>query len=83
MTVQIGEVGAVILVIGCLVGYFVFKHSKNTPGPASRSDVVGAIGSAVAVITALVILFGGGSEHREAPAPVPPQTVTVPTTGQR
>ncbi|NUK12724.1 hypothetical protein HRW18_33105 [Streptomyces lunaelactis] len=75
--------GEVILVIGCLVGYFVYKHSKNTPGTASRGDVVGAIASAVAVITALVILFGGGSENRQAPAPVPPQTVEPTSEPQR
>jgi hypothetical protein len=81
MTVHITDVGAAILVIACVVGCFVYKHTKATPGPASKGDIVGAITSGVAVLTALVLLVGGSSENVqqrpafEAPSgrPDPPQ----------
>ncbi len=61
MTVHITDVGAAILVVACIVGCLVYKHSKSTPGPTSKGDLVGAITCGVAVLTALLLLFGGGA----------------------
>ncbi|MET9519939.1 hypothetical protein [Streptomyces sp. NPDC002994] len=71
MTVHISALGAAILVVGCFVGYLVFAHTKGTPGPATKGDVVGAIVSAVAVITALLLLLGGGIDSSQQPTSGP------------
>ncbi|MBM7088189.1 hypothetical protein JTP67_06415 [Streptomyces sp. S12] len=67
MTVHIDGVRIAIMAVGCLIGYFVFKHSTNThPGlPATRGDVVGAITAACAVITVLMLLFGDVGESEQ------------------
>ncbi|MEU9095933.1 hypothetical protein [Streptomyces sp. NPDC048428] len=69
MTVHITDVGAAILVVACVVGYLVYKHSKTTPGSTSKGDLVGAITCGVAVLTALVILFGGGADAQPPATP--------------
>ncbi|MEN8652877.1 hypothetical protein ABCR94_20365 [Streptomyces sp. 21So2-11] len=61
MTVHISSVGAAILVVGIVLGYFVFKHTRSTAGSASKGDIVGAIICATAVISVLFIAFGGGA----------------------
>lgn len=71
MTVHVSPLGAAIFVIGVVVAYFVYRHSATALGPASRGDVVGAIGCATAVITALVLLLGGGVDDRRSEAPLP------------
>ncbi|MFH8476193.1 hypothetical protein [Streptomyces sp. NPDC018000] len=79
MTVHITDVGAAILVVASVVGYLVYKHSQATPGPASKGDLVGAITCGVAVLTALVLLLGGGTDPQTPATPgdavsVPPRT---------
>lgn len=69
MTVHITDVGAAILVVACVVGYLVYRHSKTTPGSTSKGDLVGAITCGVAVLTALVLLFGGGANTPPPAAP--------------
>lgn len=71
MTVHVTPLGAAIFVIGVVVAHFVYRHSATALGPASRGDVVGAIGCATAVITALVLLLGGGVENGRNEAPLP------------
>ncbi|PJM93570.1 hypothetical protein CG719_21950 [Streptomyces sp. CB01373] len=74
-----------IMVIGCLIGYFVFKHSTHArPGlPATRGDIVEAISVACAVITVLMLLFGdvGKGQHNDSSAPVvnPTSVFTAPS----
>ncbi|MFF8932855.1 hypothetical protein ACF1AO_37015 [Streptomyces longwoodensis] len=60
MTVHIEAWRIAVLVIGSVVGYFVFKHTQRaTPGqPSGMGDATAAIAAAVGVISALVILFG-------------------------
>ncbi|MEU3464967.1 hypothetical protein ABZ721_34080 [Streptomyces sp. NPDC006733] len=77
MTLHLTDLGGSILMIGCAVGYLVHRHSRTAPGATASGDVVGAIGSAVAVITALLLLFGGGSETAQKsplPGPTPSQS---------
>ncbi|WP_327386224.1 MULTISPECIES: hypothetical protein [unclassified Streptomyces] len=71
MTLHIDDVGLLILAVGLLVGHAVYKHTRGAAGPASKGDVVGAIGAAAAVITALFLLFGGGGSASAEPAPRP------------
>ncbi|MFF9870544.1 hypothetical protein ACF1G0_35150 [Streptomyces sp. NPDC013953] len=81
MTVHIDPLGAAILVVGLVVGCLVYRHTRSSVGPTSRGDIVGAIASAVAVVTALVLLLGGGSKataESEAPHQMPSTgTVTM------
>ncbi|MFI6494343.1 hypothetical protein [Streptomyces sp. NPDC050564] len=54
MTVQIAPQAVMILVIGCIVGLTVYRHTARThTGAPTRGDLVGAIGTAVGVITVL------------------------------
>ncbi|MGW4824285.1 hypothetical protein ACWEP4_36460 [Streptomyces sp. NPDC004227] len=72
MNVYIEPLGAAILLVGIVVGCIVYRHTRASSAPASRGDIVGAIASAVAVITALVLLLGGGNKataESESPAP--------------
>ncbi|MFD5586721.1 hypothetical protein ACFWII_23370 [Streptomyces sp. NPDC127063] len=62
MNVYIEPLGAAIMLVGIVVGCTVYKHTRASSAPTSRGDIVGAIGSAVAVITALVLLLGGGNK---------------------
>ncbi|MER6624171.1 MULTISPECIES: hypothetical protein [unclassified Streptomyces] len=74
MTVYIEPLGAAILLVGIMVGCIVYRHTRASSAPASRGDIVGAIASAAAVITALVLLLGGGNKataESESPAPTP------------
>ncbi|MFI8387497.1 hypothetical protein [Streptomyces sp. NPDC085540] len=71
MTLHIDDVGLLILAVGLLVGYAVYKHTRVAAGAASKGDLVGAIGAAAAVITALFLLFGGGGSASAEPAPRP------------
>ncbi|MGW5129466.1 hypothetical protein ACWEQ7_36555 [Streptomyces sp. NPDC004069] len=67
MTVYIDPVGGVLLAVACIVGYFVYKHTRQAP--TSKGDVVGAIGCATMVLTALVLIFGGNHAVPQTPAP--------------
>ncbi|MFF2792245.1 hypothetical protein ACFVT6_36745 [Streptomyces sp. NPDC058049] len=67
MTLHIDDVGLLILAVGLLVGYAVYKHTRAAAGAASKGDVVGAIGAAAAVIAALFLLFGGGGSASAGP----------------
>ncbi|WP_371103043.1 hypothetical protein [Streptomyces sp. PU_AKi4] len=74
MTVYIEPLGAAILLVGIMVGCIVYRHTRASSAPASRGDIVGAIASAAAVITALVLLLGGGNKataESESPASTP------------
>ncbi|WP_338711184.1 hypothetical protein V6P99_28325 [Streptomyces virginiae] len=56
---------------GLLVGHAAHKHSRSASGPASKGDLVGAIGAGTAVVTALFLLFGGDGRQPAAPEPRP------------
>ncbi|MFJ6780132.1 hypothetical protein [Streptomyces yangpuensis] len=71
MILKIDDIGMAILGAGLLVGYAVHKHSRSASGPASKGDLVGAIGAGTAVVTALFLLFGGGGSRSAAPEPRP------------
>ncbi|MDX3297278.1 hypothetical protein PV569_26795 [Streptomyces scabiei] len=71
------------MAVGCVIGYFAFKYSTNThPGlPATRGDVVGAIGVTCAVITVLMLLFGDigkGQQVDSTPPKANTPSVTLP-----
>ncbi|WP_149553068.1 hypothetical protein [Streptomyces marokkonensis] len=51
-----------ILLVGIVVGCIVYRHTRASSAPASRGDIVDAIASAAVVITALVLLLGGGNK---------------------
>lgn len=77
MTVQIAE-AVMIFTIGCLVGLAVYKHTARPPsGAPTRGDLVGAIGTAVGVITVLALLLGmgGAGETAHSPNDVTPGSV--------
>lgn len=76
MTVHIDPVGGVLLVVALAVGYFVYKHTQQAP--AGEGDVVGAIGCAAAVLTALVLILGGGHPAAPTPGPVGSGVPSVP-----
>ncbi|MFG2230399.1 hypothetical protein ACGFNX_10300 [Streptomyces sp. NPDC048723] len=67
MTLHIDDVRLLILAAGLLAGHAVHKHTKAAAGAASKGDVVGAIGAAAAVITALFLLFGGDGSASAGP----------------
>ncbi|GLV92384.1 hypothetical protein Slala04_38380 [Streptomyces lavendulae subsp. lavendulae] len=71
MILKIDDIGMAILGAGLLVGYAVYKHSRSASGPASKGDLVGAIGAGTAVVTALFLLFGGDGRQPTAPEPRP------------
>lgn len=73
MTVHIEGVRIAIFVVGCLVGYFVFKHSMSThPGLSPRpADVGGAIIVACTVMTVLMLLFGDANGDARSDDKVP------------
>ncbi|WP_328443369.1 hypothetical protein OG780_44330 [Streptomyces sp. NBC_00386] len=51
-----------IFVVGCLVGYAIYRHSKNSqPGLETKGDPVAAIGTVLVVVTLLAFLFGAGN----------------------
>ncbi|WP_435217963.1 hypothetical protein [Streptomyces sp. bgisy034] len=76
MTVHIDPVGGVLLVVALVVGYFVYKHTQQAP--AGRGDVVGAIGCAAAVLTALVLILGGGRAATPTPGPAGSGAPSIP-----
>jgi hypothetical protein len=67
LTVHIDSVGGVLLVVACVVGYFVYKHTRLTP--TGKGDVVGAIACATAVLTALILVLGGEQTDPQTPTP--------------
>ncbi|MFJ4126553.1 hypothetical protein ACIP3U_35285 [[Kitasatospora] papulosa] len=77
MTVQIDALNAVVFVAGCVVAYFVYKHTrKSHPGPVKTGDPGMAIGAGLSVILALGFLLGVSGAETDAP----PTTVKeVPT----
>ncbi|KUJ33743.1 hypothetical protein ADL25_43945 [Streptomyces sp. NRRL F-5122] len=78
MTVQIAPQAVMILVIGCIVGLVVYRHTARThTGAPARGDLVGAIGTAVGVITVLALLLGMGGAGETAQGPTP--GATAPT----
>jgi hypothetical protein len=79
VNLHISPVNGLIFVVGCLVGYAIYRHSKtNQPGPDTKGDPVAAIGTVLVVVTLLAFLFGaggdlslpeGGSEPSGPPSP--------------
>ncbi|MCX4768038.1 hypothetical protein OG562_45375 [Streptomyces sp. NBC_01275] len=71
-----------IVVIGCLVGYAVFRHSKGSqPEAETKGDPAAAICVALAVATLLMFLFGAGgdlSEGGSEPSGHPSPSATAP-----
>ncbi|MEU9413738.1 hypothetical protein AB0E08_49790 [Streptomyces sp. NPDC048281] len=71
-----------IVLIGCLVGYAVFRHSKGSqPDAGAKGDPAGAIGVALVVATLLALLFGSGVDLPEGgsdPSGHPSPSVTAP-----
>lgn len=85
MTVHIDGVRVVIFMIGCLVGYVVYKHQVNAhPGQVQKGDLASAVGAAFIAMMMLTFLFGfdggGGQGSTEiTPAPVATSTsVLIP-----
>ncbi|MFD7533787.1 hypothetical protein ACFV8E_40325 [Streptomyces sp. NPDC059849] len=67
MTVYFDPVGGVLLVVAFVVGYFVYKHTRQAA--TGKGDVVGAISCGVMVLTALVLILGGSQPAPQTPAP--------------
>lgn len=80
MTIQISSEAVMLLVIGCVVGLAVYKHTTRThTGASTRGDLVGAIGATVGVMTVLALLFslGDAGETLQRPGPASgPTTMT-------
>ncbi|MFE2070654.1 hypothetical protein ACFXDH_51290 [Streptomyces sp. NPDC059467] len=88
MTVHIDLVGAVILVVGCLVARAIYQHTRPEQPPLSaggprqgKGDLVGAVGASTAVVTVLVLLLGGAAPTTPggSPSQSPGPTATSPT----
>ncbi|GAA2463204.1 hypothetical protein GCM10010273_56390 [Streptomyces lavendulocolor] len=74
LTFNISHEMFAILICGCLAGLTVFRYTARTAtGTATRGDLVGAVASAVAVITGLTLLFGmvGRSDSSASPTQSP------------
>lgn len=67
LTVHIDAVGGALMMVACVVGYFVYKHTRQ--GPLGKGDIVGAIVCGTSVLTALVLILGG--DHSEVQLPEP------------
>ncbi|MFJ8036016.1 hypothetical protein [Streptomyces sp. NPDC096032] len=73
-----------IFVAGCVIGYVVYRHSKNGQLGSATGDPAAAIACAVAVVTLLAFLFGaaGGPSAQAgeggSPATPSPSTSTYP-----
>ncbi|MER6616629.1 hypothetical protein [Streptomyces xantholiticus] len=79
MTIQIGSSSVLIIVLGCIVAVAVFKYTASTHyGPVSRGDLVGAIGSGVAVATLLALLLNASPEQTPLPVSRPDVAPTAP-----
>lgn len=82
MDLHIPPVNGLIVLIGCLVGYAVFRHSKGSQsGAEAKGDPAAAIGVALAVATLLVLLFGSGVDLPEGgsdPSGHPSPSATAP-----
>ncbi|MEV5970401.1 hypothetical protein [Streptomyces sp. NPDC051921] len=79
MTLQITPEALGVLVVGCVVGIAVFRHTARTQsGLPARGDVVGAISAAVGVVAALGLLLG--FEHGESGSTSSPEAPTVSST---
>ncbi|MGW9043475.1 hypothetical protein ACWGQL_13100 [Streptomyces lydicus] len=79
MTIQIGSLSALLIVLGCVVALAVFKYTARIHnGSSSRGDLVGAIGSGVAVATLLALLLNASPEQTPAPVGRPDDTATSP-----
>ncbi|MFI9417749.1 hypothetical protein [Streptomyces werraensis] len=79
MTIQIAPEVALILLIGCIVGLVVYRHTTQPhTGASTRGDLVGAIGAAVGIITVLTLLLGveGAAETAKTPDPASGPTTT-------
>lgn len=74
MNLYINPLGGALLMVAFVVGFLVYQHTRQSP--TDRGDVVGAIGCAAAVLTALVLILGGGQPA--TPAPAPPGSVAPP-----
>nr|WP_250760403.1 hypothetical protein [Streptomyces sp. MSC1_001] len=74
MTFSISNEMFVILIIGSLVGYAVFRHNARTAtGMANRGDLAGGLTTAFTVIAGLVLVFGlaGGPDSNTSSTPSP------------
>ncbi|MFM9625049.1 hypothetical protein ACKI14_44915 [Streptomyces turgidiscabies] len=65
MIVHIDPVGGLLLVVACVVGHLVYKHTRT--GPTSKGDVVGAIVCGTAVATVLLLVLSSGTPAAPAP----------------
>lgn len=82
MTVHIAPEAVLLLIIGCVTGLAVYKHTAQThAGSPNRGDLVGAIGVTVGVTTVLALLLGvegaGAPPQDLGPTPVPTATTTA------
>ncbi|MFE0578762.1 hypothetical protein [Streptomyces sp. NPDC058874] len=77
---HIDDIGMAVLGAGLLVGYAVHKHARS--GTAPKGDLVGAIGAGTAVVTVLMLLFGGDGRQPAAAEPRPSgRAVSAASTG--
>ncbi|MEV0604700.1 hypothetical protein AB0I82_36130 [Streptomyces sp. NPDC050315] len=70
MNLQIAPVNGLIFVIGCLVGYVVYRRTMNsldTPRPSG--DLAAAITAAAAAVAVLVVLLAPASSQATDEAP--------------
>lgn len=78
MTLHINPEAVAVLLVGCIVGLAVYKHTAQTHcGAPTRGDLVGAIGATVGVITVLALLLSmgeSGKTPQNHPAPGPAAT---------
>ncbi|WP_327419681.1 hypothetical protein [Streptomyces sp. NBC_01233] len=78
MTIQIAPLAALLIVVGYVVGFSVFKYTARTHGALGRGDLGTSIVSGAAVATLLALLLAPG--FGQSPAPATPAPAPVVST---
>ncbi|KIE24629.1 hypothetical protein LK08_23780 [Streptomyces sp. MUSC 125] len=75
MTVPIDVSAALIFLTSCVVGYAVYRHTRETSTALPKvGDLGTAFGAGLATLTALGFLFGVTAERHETPTSQQPAT---------
>src|SRR3954471_10663778 len=86
VTLYINPLNGFVVVVGCVVGYFVYRRpvsGANVQAPQPQRDLVGGTATALATILILAFLFGLGDGQNAKvnggdPSPLPITQHSVP-----